>query len=113
MRRFVFVALALLAATPAFAHAHLKAATPAENATVSTAPAEIVLEFSEAVEPEFSTIEVDDANGVRMDKGDAHRDAADARRLTVALQPLAPGTYKVVWHITSVDTHKTSGSYQF
>ncbi len=113
MRRLALLPLAFLAATPAFAHAHLKSATPAEDATLAASPSEIVLEFSEAIEPKFSAIEVDDAKGARVDKDDLHGDAADARRLAVTLQPLAPGTYKVIWHVTSTDTHKTNGAYQF
>jgi methionine-rich copper-binding protein CopC len=26
---------------------------------------------------------------------------------------LAPGNYTVKWHVTSVDTHKTQGSFSF
>ena len=26
---------------------------------------------------------------------------------------LPPGTYTVIWHVTSVDTHKTKGSFKF
>jgi methionine-rich copper-binding protein CopC len=31
----------------------------------------------------------------------------------VGLKPLEPGIYKVTWRITSIDTHKTKGSYTF
>ncbi len=33
--------------------------------------------------------------------------------LVVALPKLPNGVYTVVWHVTSVDTHKTEGRYQF
>jgi len=26
---------------------------------------------------------------------------------------LPPGIYTVIWHVTSIDTHKTEGRYQF
>jgi methionine-rich copper-binding protein CopC len=29
------------------------------------------------------------------------------------VKPLAAGTYKVIWHATDADTHKTQGSYRF
>jgi methionine-rich copper-binding protein CopC len=29
------------------------------------------------------------------------------------LKPLLPGSYKVIWHATSVDAPKTEGSYSF
>jgi hypothetical protein len=38
---------------------------------------------------------------------------AEATRLIVDLKSLVGGTYKVIWHATSVDTHKTQGSYTF
>ena len=42
--------LGLIAATmPAFAHAHLKSATPAMGGTVATAPTELDLKFTEGV----------------------------------------------------------------
>lgn len=113
MRRLALVLAALLFATPAFAHAHLHKAMPGENEALTAAPSEVTLEFSEAVEPKFSSIEVDDAKGTRVDKGDVHGDAADAKRLVVTLRPLTAGIYKVTWHVISTDTHKTSGSYQF
>jgi copper resistance protein C len=80
---------------------------------VTPAPLEVALVFSEEVELKFSTIQVDDAKRARVDKGDVRRDGGDAKRLIVSVQPLAPGLYKVVWRVTSTDTHKTSGSYEF
>lgn len=105
--------LAMLASTQAFAHAHLKGSTPAANATMAASPAEVVIDFSEEIEPKFSSIEVDDAKGTRVDKGDVHTAPHNAKRLVVSVTKLEPGTYKVIWHVTSTDTHKTSGSYAF
>jgi methionine-rich copper-binding protein CopC len=31
----------------------------------------------------------------------------------LALPPLAPGRYRVRWHVVSVDTHRTEGEYSF
>jgi len=36
-----------------------------------------------------------------------------ATELRVALKPLPPGTYKVIWRVLSVDTHRTNGSFIF
>ncbi len=103
----------LALSAPALAHAFLKSATPAVGSTVPAAPAQVVITFTEGVEPGFSTIEVQDAVGKRVDKGDVHAAPGDNTRLAVGLNPLTPGTYKVVWHATSVDTHKTEGSFAF
>jgi len=96
-----------------FAHAHLQRAWPAEDSTVTLPPSEITIAFTEAVEPRFSTINVTNASGQQVNNGTPHLVAGDARRLAVDIPALSPGTYTVVWHATSVDTHKTDGTYRF
>lgn len=103
---------ALAGARAAQAHAHLRSAVPAPDSMLDTAPTEIAITFSEALEPKFSSIAVHGAGDARFDTGPAHA-GADAKTLVVKLKPLPPGSYKVVWHATSVDTHKTEGSYGF
>jgi hypothetical protein len=102
----------LLAATPAFAHAFLERARPAVGSSIQASPPAIVITFTEGVEPHFSQIEVHDASGSRVDKGDVHSDGAETR-LAVSLPKLPQGTYTVIWHATSVDTHKTEGKFNF
>jgi copper resistance protein C len=97
---------------PASAHAFLQTATPAVGSTVQAPPGEVVITFTEGVEPRFSTIAVQDSSGARVDAGSPHQ-AGGAKRLAVGLKPLQPGLYKVTWHATSVDTHKTQGSFTF
>jgi periplasmic copper chaperone A len=98
--------------TEAFAHAHLRTASPPPDGTTSSRPTEVSITFSEGVEPKFSTIHVTDAAGNRFDEG-SPRVAGDNKQLMVALKPLSPGAYTVTWHATSVDTHQTDGTYRF
>ena len=72
-----------------------------------------MLTFTEGVEPLFSTIEVRDAEGTAVATGKPHSAAGNARRLVIDLPALQGGKYTVIWHATSVDTHKTEGSFQF
>lgn len=109
----VIALCAIAAASPAFAHAHLRSATPAVDSTVPAPPAEVAITYSEGVEPKFSTIEVQDAAGKRVDKNDPHTAPSDNKVLSVGLPSLPPGTYKVIWHATAVDTHKTEGTFTF
>jgi methionine-rich copper-binding protein CopC len=103
----VFGAFAIT--TPAFGHAHLSKSTPASGATV-TPPAEIVLSFTEPLEPAFSSIELRDSMGKRIDTGKAQvKD--DVMRLS--LKPLPAGRYTVKWRVLSVDTHKSQGDFAF
>jgi methionine-rich copper-binding protein CopC len=103
----------LVLASPAFAHAFLERASPPVGSEVATSPPELSITFTEGVEPLFSTIEVRDANGAVVPLGKPHLAPDNNRRLTIDLPKLMPGTYTVVWHVTSVDTHKTEGRYSF
>ena len=58
----------------------------------------------------FSAVEVTDAKGVRVDLG---KPSFSATVMRVGLKPLSPGTYRVRWHVLSVDTHRTEGSFTF
>jgi copper resistance protein C len=99
-----------LATTVAQAHAFLDHAEPRVGSIVQTAPRELSLSFTQDLEPAFSTVEVHDANGARVDQGKARVSASSMR---VGLKPLPPGTYMVHWHVLSVDTHTTEGSFSF
>lgn len=102
----------VIAASDVEAHAFLRSASPPVGSTVP-APKAVDITFSEGVEPAFSSIVVQDAKGQRVDTGDVHSASSDGLRLEVGLKSLAPGTYTVIWHATSVDTHKTEGRYVF
>lgn len=101
--------LALFLITPAFAHAHLKQANPADGETVG-APKQISLEFSEKLEPKFSGASITDAAGHEVNSGPANVKNAG---MTIAVPALKPGVYHVSWHAVSVDTHRTEGNYSF
>jgi methionine-rich copper-binding protein CopC len=114
MRNITLPALLLvLAAGPASAHAFLKQASPAVGSTVPAAPTEVAITFTEGVEPAFSTITVADSSGARVDSGTVHLGPGGDTLLATSLKPLQPGTYKVTWHVTATDTHKTQGSFTF
>lgn len=107
--KFRLGALFLLAANPALAHAMLEHATPAAGANVSPAPKEIVLEFSESLEPAFSGAEVRNSSGASV--GGAA--VAQGNTMSVPLNTRAAGNYTVSWHAVSIDTHRTQGAYRF
>lgn len=117
MPRSVRLAAAALAlaglATPAFAHALLQKASPAVGATIHVAPTEIVLHFSEEVEPHFSRVEVRGPSGARVDSGDLATAPGDAKTLVKTIAASGTGAYTVEWHVTSEDTHKTQGTFTF
>ncbi|HWA80387.1 MAG TPA: copper resistance protein CopC [Acetobacteraceae bacterium] len=107
------IALLLFSSGYAFAHAFPATTNPPAGSTLKTPPTQVVINFTEEIEPHFSTLEVVNAAGTRLDKKDAHIGPQGAKQFVVDLPPLTPGTYKVIWHATSVDTHKTQGSFNF
>ena len=113
-------ALALLAlcsiafaAAPAGAHGLLDRSQPAAGATVAASPGQVLLWFTEKIEPAFSAVQVRDASGARVDQGDAQGDPSDPTALRVAIGKLAPGTYSVHWKVLTADTHTTEGEFRF
>lgn len=114
MRWSGLLGLAMLAqGSPAFAHAYPRYADPPADSVTADSPSELTITFTGGVESSYSTIEVRDSSGAAVSTGKAHVAAGNNRLLSVALPKLPPGTYTVIWHATSVDTHKTEGSYKF
>jgi methionine-rich copper-binding protein CopC len=112
MRKIVsFIAMvcaASLWATGAFAHAMLERASPPVGGSVTGSPGEVRLWFSEGIERRFSGAEVTGPAG-RV----GGRTSVSANQLVIAVPRLTPGTYRVNWHVVSVDTHRTEGSFTF
>jgi methionine-rich copper-binding protein CopC len=97
----------------AHAHAFLDHADPRVGNTVKSPPRAVALWFTQNLESAFSTIEILDANGARMNAGNASVDASDRKLLRVPVKVLPAGTYTVKWHVLSVDTHTTEGNFTF
>lgn len=92
-------------------HAFLDHAEPRVGSSVPTAPRQLSLFFTQDLEPAFSAMEVQNSAGARVDQGKPRFGPANA--MHIALKPLPVGTYKVSWHVLSVDTHTTEGSFSF
>ncbi len=107
------VTLLIFTAANAYAHAALDRASPAVGSTVASAPRQVLLSFTEKLEPAFSTIEVRNAQGVAVHIGKAQVNPGNRTELRVSLKSLPPGTYKVIWRVLSTDTHRTQGSFSF
>jgi methionine-rich copper-binding protein CopC len=110
--RIVILSLLLAAFGSATAHAHafLDHASPLVGSTVATAPPEVALTFTQNVEAAFSSVQVTDAKGIRVDQG---KPQISGNTMRVGLKATGPGRYQVHWHVLSVDTHKTEGNFSF
>jgi methionine-rich copper-binding protein CopC len=112
MHKFTIISLfatVLGCSTQTQAHAMLDHASPAVGGTVGTSPGQVTLYFTQALEPKFSGGEVRNATGARVDHGKSV--SGNTMRLNVGSLP--PGSYGVTWHVLSVDTHTTQGSFSF
>jgi copper transport protein len=117
------VALAVLAglwlfllAPAAGAHALLVSSSPAANGSLPHSPGQLLLTFSEAVDPKLSFVNVMDSSGhpaagVSKAQGVAGKGAQ--LRVTIS-SPLARGVYTVDWQtVSSVDGHVATGAFPF
>ena len=102
--------LLLLSTGQAAAHAFLERADPRVGNKVAKPPQQVTLWFTEKLETAFSTITVTNAPGQRVDTGKAR---VSGNQMSISVRPGGTGTYRVKWHVLSVDTHTTDGDFTF
>jgi copper transport protein len=108
------LALALLAPAGAFAHAQLEGTVPERGAVVKQEPPAVIFRFDEPVEGNFGAVRVYDANGSRVDEGDAFHPNGEGPRLGVHLKPNLPdGSYTATYRVVSADGHIVSSGFVF
>ena len=94
------------------AHAFLLASVPGVGSQVS-APNTLRLEFSEAVEFGFSGVDMENTSGGVVTLQNVRYGTTDHKVLLADVPQIAPGSYRVKWHVVSVDTHRTEGDFVF
>jgi copper transport protein len=111
---FLLLAVVLLRPSDAAAHANIVSSVPAPGATVATAPPELVLEFSEPLDPGFTQVRLLDSRGATVAPGPGAIDTARPTMLRLTLGPLPQGVYTAIWRARSaVDGHVTEGNVPF
>ncbi len=119
MKRFIppliiVIVMVLWIVSPAGAHANLVRSVPSAGAVLAQSPPEIVLEFSEDLEPAVTKVELLDANGQVIVPGPGIIDPSAPRVLRLKLDALPDGVYSAVWRVRSaVDGHIMNGSVGF
>ncbi|HTJ35259.1 MAG TPA: copper resistance protein CopC [Dactylosporangium sp.] len=105
------LAILVLPAAPASAHATLEQTAPVAGTVLDQLPGEVTLNFSEPVRLVADKIRVTGPDGNRADTGKpAVRDA----ELVIPLKQGGPkGTYLVSYRVISADSHPVSGGYTF
>ena len=104
----------LWAPSAAQAHATLEATSPQRGATVGQQPGAVAFRFSEPVEASFGALRVFDAEGGRVEEGDAFHPDGEGTRIAVDLEPGLPdGSYTATYRVVSADGHIVSGGFVF
>jgi methionine-rich copper-binding protein CopC len=113
-RGFVLALIAwVLGVGLALGHSGLQRAEPPVESKLKRPPSDVKLYFSERLEQDYSSVRVQDARGVQVDRQDAHVDPSNPLLLRVTLQQLEHGAYTVIWRVLSVDSHVTEGRFTF
>ena len=98
----------------ASAHAELDSVSPADKSTVQGSPTEIVMTFTQNLDPAKSSIRVVDPGGKVVVQGGTVA-AGSPRKMTLAVDPaLQPGAYTIRWtSFSSEDQEQARGTTSF
>jgi methionine-rich copper-binding protein CopC len=100
----------LSAAAPAYAHVELASASPANGATLGTAPESVTLRFTGPVKPAFTMVTVTGPAGVSYQDSTPE---VDANTVIQRLRPLNPGSYMVAYEVVAADGAPVTGAIRF
>jgi len=109
------ICLIFLFPEPSEAHPILLVSDPPKDAVLSSAPAQVRMQFSEILVSTFSTAVVVNAANHRVDRNDAHISSSNSREMDISLKPNLPSdVYVVVWQAQSAgDGHVLRSSFLF
>jgi methionine-rich copper-binding protein CopC len=99
----------LSGAAIAAAHTHLLKSVPADGQVLATAPANVVLTFSEAARLTAAWIQKGELPRTRL----SPLPEVLTGQVTLALPALTPGTYVLSWRAASADGHVMPGRIRF
>ena len=97
----------------AAAHASLSSSTPAAGSVVDTAPSQIVLTFTEPVDPTANSIRLIDSANTAIELGAIDQSHGSSSIVAAIPTTLADGTYLVSWSAVSADSHPIRGAFTF
>lgn len=107
-------ALVLLVPALALAHLALSSSTPREGSHLSTAPRELRLTFTEAIEASVARVRLVGPGGAEVALS-ALRHPPDSAQVVVAgvPGPLEAGTHRIEWQVIGRDGHPVRGTITF
>jgi copper transport protein len=100
-------------ASPAWAHATLDSSSPSNGSTVTRAPSQIVLNFSEHVELPLESIRLLNCSGQKINIGTPHHGSKPSQVVVGNIPNLPADTYLILWRVISADSHPVQGGIPF
>lgn len=110
MKRILQTAIIGLWATGALAHSPLDATTPAHEATVAQAPAEVILDFKNDIRLTRVSVTHADQPSVPLDLNGFD---GFITTYAIALEAMGSGPYLIEWRGLGADGHALNGSFTF
>lgn len=112
LRALIAAVLVLwLPVLPAAAHADQVTMSPTAGSVLEVAPTQVVLGFSEKINPLGTVVVVIDPTGAQVQEGATE---VSGQRVIARVQPFeVPGKYRVNYRIVSADGHAISGTRSF
>ena len=106
--------LTLAAPRAASPHAIVLESSPIHDAVLPRAPEQVTLRFNSRIEKRFTRVTLALADRAPVAVAVPADDAEPTPdRLTIPLQPLAPGVYVLRYRVLAVDGHITEGALRF
>jgi copper transport protein len=109
----VVAVIVLGSGRPVSAHASLLTTNPAADSVLDIPPGEIVLRFTEPVDPTDESIRLVTADGTPVELGSVTEDRGSASLSAAITGELDDGSYVVAWSAVSADSHPISGAFVF
>ncbi|MFQ5780267.1 MAG: copper resistance protein CopC [Nitrospiria bacterium] len=114
IKRLLFsVFLITVFTTGVWGHVFPVRSDPKVGSEIEAPPELVRIWFDGPLESVFSEIKLFDSGGERIDQGKGKVVSNDPTLLTLPLQPLGPGKYRVRWEVVAKDGHRTEGDFTF
>jgi methionine-rich copper-binding protein CopC len=110
MKTFLLAGMIGIWATGAMAHSPLDGTTPANEATITEMPAEVLMDFKGNIRLTRVSITHADTHSMDMDLGDQ---TAFTQEFALPMHDMGAGVYVVEWRGLGDDGHALNGTFSF
>ena len=112
---FIIIAVSLIALTaaPAWSHVFPLRSDPRVGSEVKAPPSSIRIWFDGPLEPIFSEMKLFNGSGKEVETDQSQVAKNDDTLLTLRVDGIGPGKYRVWWGVVGKDGHRTEGDFTF